>query len=76
MMSSSSGDDRAGPRTNGKFMDPTLQGHIGRKLRDFYDQITDEPVPDRFKRLLDRLEQAEADEAAASPDAPSPVPPE
>jgi hypothetical protein len=32
---------------------------IGRKLRQFYDEIESEDVPDRFAQLLDRLDKAE-----------------
>ena len=31
---------------------------IGRKLREFYDDVTQQPVPDRFLGLLDELEAA------------------
>lgn len=32
---------------------------IGRKLRQFYDEIASESVPDRFAQLLDQLDKAE-----------------
>jgi hypothetical protein len=61
MMSSSSSDnDRPGHDANGKFVEPKLQAHIGQKLREYYDHLAAEPVPDRFKALLDQLENAEA----------------
>jgi hypothetical protein len=31
---------------------------IGRRLKAMYDDVLREPVPDRFRELLDRLEQA------------------
>ncbi|MCW2314791.1 NepR family anti-sigma factor [Rhodoblastus acidophilus] len=40
-------------------LEPLLQAHIGRKLREFYDSAVREPVPDRFKLLLDQLENDE-----------------
>jgi hypothetical protein len=40
-------------------LEPLLQAHIGRKLRDFYDSAVREPVPDRFRHLLDQLENGE-----------------
>ena len=40
-------------------LEPLLQAHIGRKLREYYDSAVREPVPDRFKTLLDRLESGE-----------------
>lgn len=32
---------------------------ISRKLREFYDAVQEEGIPDRFLELLERLEQAE-----------------
>ena len=32
---------------------------IGRKLRQYYDEIVQDEVPDRFAQLLRRLEEAE-----------------
>jgi len=32
---------------------------ISRKLREFYDAVQDEGIPDRFLELLERLDQAE-----------------
>ena len=40
-------------------LEPLLQAHIGRKLREFYDSAVGEPVPDRFKLLLDQLENGQ-----------------
>jgi hypothetical protein len=40
-------------------LDQKLQSHIGTKLKQFYDEIVSETVPDRFKMLLDQLEKAE-----------------
>lgn len=33
---------------------------IGRRLRKLYDDIVSEPVPDRFTKLLEQLEQSES----------------
>lgn len=33
---------------------------IGRKLRQLYDEVVSEDVPDRFAQLLNRLDQAES----------------
>jgi hypothetical protein len=46
-------------------LEPLLQAHIGKQLRTMYDAMTREPVPDRFKLLLDRLEAGENPEATA-----------
>ena len=32
---------------------------IGRKLKQYYDELVPEDVPDRFAQLLQELEQAE-----------------
>lgn len=32
---------------------------ISRKLREFYDAVQDEGIPDRFLTLLERLDEAE-----------------
>lgn len=32
---------------------------ISRKLREFYDSVQEEGIPDRFLDLLERLDQAE-----------------
>lgn len=48
-------------------MDAGLQAHIGRQLRQLYDQLISEPVPDRFRELLERLDSAETPPAAGHP---------
>jgi hypothetical protein len=40
-------------------LEPLLQAHIGKQLRNMYDAMAREPVPERFKLLLDRLEAGE-----------------
>lgn len=56
-------------------LEPLLQAHIGKQLRNMYEAMTREPVPERFKLLLDKLEaddkpqthaEAGADEAGAA----------
>lgn len=51
------------------FLDPTgtprlsrsVQAQLGERLRVFYDtlKLGEQPVPDRFIEIIDRLEQAE-----------------
>jgi hypothetical protein len=37
---------------------------IGRKLREYYGAVENEPIPDRFLDLLEKLDEAEkADES-------------
>jgi len=47
----------------GAMLEPDLQAHIGRQLRAVYDGVVNEPVPDRFLRLLEELERKKAPRA-------------
>ncbi len=38
-------------------IDAEVQAHIGRQLRTVYDSVANEPVPDRFLRLLRELDK-------------------
>ncbi len=42
-------------------LEPELQAFIGRQLQAAYDEVLNEPVPDRFLELLQKLEQDKAD---------------
>lgn len=46
---------------DGISLDPVIQAHIGRELRALFDEIADEPVPDRFLALLQSLEAKKQD---------------
>ena len=37
-------------------LDRSIQARIGDKLRAMYDELLEQPVPDRLKDLLERLE--------------------
>lgn len=61
-------DDRAGEgpgevlplRRNGvshPALDRSIQGFIGSRLRAMYDDLAQQPVPDRFVELLGKLER-------------------
>ena len=39
---------------------PHVQEQIGRRLAAVYDEILRQPIPERFLRLLDQLDQASA----------------
>ena len=41
-------------------MAPHVQEQIGRRLAAVYDEILRQPIPERFLRLLDQLDQASA----------------
>ena len=38
-------------------LDTTSQKRIGDQLRAMYDELVQQPVPDRFKSLLEQLEK-------------------
>lgn len=40
-------------------VDQHIQHHLGRKLKEAYDDLVRQPVPDKFHRLLDELERKE-----------------
>lgn len=40
-------------------LEPRVQAHLGDQLRRYYGTMLAEPVPDRFKALLDELERVE-----------------
>ena len=42
-------------------VDPVVPEAIGKQLKRMYNDIADEPVPDRFSALLDQLAQQEQD---------------
>ncbi len=43
-------------RLAGPGVKPPVYDIIGRRLRDYYDEVSHQPVPDRFLELLNRLE--------------------
>lgn len=50
----SRGRAKAGPRRQGA--DGSVERAIGSRLRAYYDELSREPVPDRFVDLLKRLD--------------------
>ncbi|TPM37746.1 NepR family anti-sigma factor [Mesorhizobium sp. B2-3-4] len=49
----------AGRRRNGVGDPLGPNSEIGRKLKQYYDELVSDNVPDRFAQLLSKLEQAE-----------------
>jgi hypothetical protein len=39
-------------------LDPRIQHEIGKHLRAVYDDVINEPVPDKFMKLLEQLERS------------------
>jgi hypothetical protein len=58
-----SSDRAAEPRTDGNStsapsaLDPDIEVRIGGQLRALYDEVVNEPIPERFLRLLHDLER-------------------
>lgn len=47
-------------RRGGEMADPLgVNSEIGRKLKQYYDELISDDIPERFARLLSQLEQAE-----------------
>ena len=44
-------------------LDRAIQARIGDQLRAMYDDLVQQPVPDRFAELLGRLEQRDEESA-------------
>ena len=44
-------------------IDPKVQNEIGKHLRAIYDDVINEPVPDKFMELLEKLEQSSSRKA-------------
>ena len=58
-------EGRPGKIPSAQLLGPNSE--IGRKLKQYYDELVSDDVPDRFANLLSELEQAEpAGMAAAS----------
>ena len=36
-----------------------IQGHLGQKLKASYDELVRQPMPDKFRQLLEELERRE-----------------
>lgn len=49
----------ASQRRNGLAGPLGANSEIGRKLKQYYDELVSDDVPDRFAQLLNQLEQAE-----------------
>jgi len=45
-----------------------VEGHIGRQLKAVYDDVLNQPIPDRFLDLLSQLETKTGTKSAGSRD--------
>jgi hypothetical protein len=46
--------------------DQAIQGSLGRKLRETYEEVVKEQVPDKFLELLSDLKRAEASKSSGT----------
>ncbi|AWN45520.1 hypothetical protein DK419_03625 [Methylobacterium terrae] len=65
-----SGDDDPGPGPEQPALDRSVQGRIGSHLRAMYDELMQQPIPDRFADLIAELERNAAEAAPPSPSSP------
>jgi hypothetical protein len=45
--------------TNKAVIGQDIQTHLGQRLKASYDELVRQPVPDKFRQLLDELERRE-----------------
>jgi hypothetical protein len=53
--------DRSGKRLDGSppaNVSKQIHAHIGGQLRQMFDEVVQEPIPDKLRRLLEDLEQS------------------
>jgi hypothetical protein len=69
-VSAKAADPAAGPAADPALgppsLGPELQAQIGHHLRAMYQEVLDEPIPDRFLRALEALERSELDKQTAA----------
>jgi len=53
-------------------LDEAIQGALGRKLRESWDEVVREEVPTAFKDLLDKLKQSETSSEQSKSDLTEP----
>ena len=51
-------DSQEDAQRGGAPMDARIQNEIGKHLRAIYDDVINEPVPNKFMELLQKLEQS------------------
>ena len=66
------------PHGNGGGSKPfPVHEHVGRRLKEMFDEVTTQPIPDKFVRLLEELEERQSDQPSpylkkSSPSKPKP----
>jgi hypothetical protein len=49
--------------------------HVGRRLKEMFDEVTVQPIPEKFVKLLDELEKRQPDGALSDQPDPGPAKP-
>jgi hypothetical protein len=49
--------------------------HVGRRLREMFDEVTTQPIPDKFLKLLEDLDHAQSGEPPSDQTGPAPSKP-
>jgi hypothetical protein len=67
--------DKDAPSDGGSAVETSfpVHEHVGRRLKEMFDEVTTQPIPDKFLKLLEALEQKQSDRPAqeAAKSAPS-----
>jgi hypothetical protein len=50
--------------------------HVGRRLKEMFDEVTVQPIPDKFLKLLEELEHRQSDGSGSTLPDPAPAKPE
>jgi hypothetical protein len=50
--------------------------HVGRRLKEMFDEVTVQPIPDKFLKLLEELEHRQSDGSSSTLPDPAPAKPE
>jgi hypothetical protein len=62
-------------RTTGRGKPFPVHEHVGRRLKEMFDEVTTQPIPDRFVKLLAELEQRQLEPTDPTPAKPKQKPP-
>ena len=56
------GKDAAGTAWRGRQAAFPVHEHVGRRLKEMFDEVTTQPIPDKFVKLLEELEHRQSDQ--------------
>lgn len=58
--------DAPSPGGDGKQPFPVHE-HVGRRLKEMFDEVTTQPIPDKFLKLLEELEHRQVEQPPLDP---------